>query len=165
MIDEQIYNTATAQGIPPILATLIVAQARHETANYTSNAFRSCNNLFGYKYVGQNLSTGPCITSSEGNSYAKYASVADSVKELTAWIKRRQAENKFPANLNSITTPEQYATLLKNSGYYGAPIREYVNGLIFWLQKLGEVATSKESSFAIVVLLAIAVLIWRKRFF
>jgi len=164
-IDERIYNQAAASGMPPILCTLIVAQARHETGNYTSNAFTQCNNCFGYKYVGQALSTGPCVTSSEGDKYAKYASVEDSVKELAAWIKRRQQGGIFPENLSTITTPDQYAQLLKNAGYYGASVSEYVNGLIYWLQKIGSSIGTKESTGALLIIIAIALIVWRKRFF
>lgn len=163
--DEIIYNAAIANGMPPVLSTLIVAQARHETGNYTSNAFNSCKNCFGYKYVGQPLAVGPCITSSEGDKYAKYASIENSVKELCDWIKRRQAGGVFPQDLRSITTPDQYAQLLKNAAYYGASVSEYLNGLIFWLQKLGTLKATKESAFAVLILVAMAILIWRKRFF
>jgi len=129
MLAESIYNEARAAGMPVTLANLIVAQARHETADFTSNVFKSCNNAFGYKYAGQSLPVRPCVNSPEGNSYASYPAVADSVQELTAWIKRRQSEGKFPANLSEITTAEKYAELLKAAGFYGDPVSVYTSGL------------------------------------
>lgn len=163
--DERIYNKALADGMPTILATFIVAQARHETGNYTSNVFNTCNNAFGYKWVGQSTANGPCVQSPELNSYAKYVSLEDSVHELTLWIKRRQAEGKFPANLASITTPDQYAALLKESGYYGASLQTYLNGLLAALQKLGQLAVSPTGGAVLLVLVAIGIIIWRKRIF
>lgn len=126
---QTIFDVARANGVPVVLANLIVAQARHETADFTSNVFKSCNNAFGYKYAGQPLPVRPCVNSPEGNSYASYPDLADSVRELVAWIKRRQEENKFPANLSEITTAEKYAQLLKDAGFYGDPVTVYTSGL------------------------------------
>lgn len=130
-----IYTEAIRQGMPVNLAFLIVAQSKHETANYTSNVFKTCKNAFGYKYVGQSLALSACTDSPEGNKYAKYASVQDSTKEICAWIRRRQNEGKFPANLATISNPAQYAQLLKNSGYYGDPVSVYTKGLTTWLKE------------------------------
>lgn len=135
MTNEQtIYNEAKRNGMPELLALFIVAQAKHETANFTSNVFLSCNNAFGYKYVGQRLAVGPCLTSPELDAYAKYATVADSVKELCQWIQRRQTEGKFPLDLRVIKTLDHYTQLLKLAGYFGAPISEYLAGLLYWFK-------------------------------
>ena len=125
-----IYGYASAAGMPSNMCYLIEAQSKHETGSYTSNAFLKNNNCFGYKYVkGAKYQIGAGITSTESDPYAKYASVEDSVKELVAWIGRRQASGKFPADLTTIKTPAEYATLLKNCGYFGAPLQEYIAGL------------------------------------
>ena len=161
IFDDRIYGQAVADGMPAILSTFIVAQARHETADYTSNVFTSCNNCFGYKWVGQALATGPCTGSPEGDSYAKYDSIEKSTHEITGWIKRRQAEGKFPANLNTIVTPDQYATLLKQSGYYGDSLQTYLAGLLLALGKIG----NTQGSAILLLFIAIAALIWRKKIF
>jgi flagellum-specific peptidoglycan hydrolase FlgJ len=54
-IDQDIYNMAIAEGFSPISAKLIVAQARLESGDYSSNVFVNNNNMFGMKYVGQTL--------------------------------------------------------------------------------------------------------------
>lgn len=136
-ISSLIYAECRAKGLPLALSNLIVSQARHETADYTSNVFKSCNNLFGYKYVGQALSTGPCVASPEGDRYAAYSSYANSVAELVAWIVRRQKEGIFPQNLAEITTAEKYAELLKAGGYYGSTVTVYASGLKRFLQTYG----------------------------
>jgi uncharacterized FlgJ-related protein len=128
---QRIFKQAMAEGMPARLADLIAAQSQHETGNYTSGVFQLNNNCFGYKYVGQKIAT-KGGASPEGDSYARYKSIEDSVTEITGWIKRRQAEGKFPEDLALIQTPEQYATLLKRSGYFGAPMNEYIKGLTRW---------------------------------
>jgi uncharacterized FlgJ-related protein len=136
MTDKLIFDAARADGMPVILSNLIVAQSKHETTDvkkkqpYTSNAFVKNNNAFGYKAVkGAKWQLGPGITSSEKDPYANYASVENSVHELTDWIKRRQKQGKFPSDLNTITEPVQYANLLKACGYFGDPVQNYISGL------------------------------------
>jgi hypothetical protein len=147
---DQIANTIFAAvrsgtptnpaGLPPILSSLVVAQSKHETATdgipYSSAVFLDDNNGFGYKYTGNAWQSGPGRVSSEGDHYAHYTSVDRSAKEIVDWIYRRRAEGKFPADLSTITTPEQYAQLLKNAGYFGDALSVYTSGLKRWLQKL-----------------------------
>jgi uncharacterized FlgJ-related protein len=137
-IEKSIFQAAINNGVPVKLAELITAQAKHESANFTSNVFKQNNNLFGYKYVGQSIaSRGTPAPAAEGKSmfYAKYENVADSVTELTNWIKRRQKEKKFPKDLNTIKTPEIYAGLLKASSFYGATLTDYLTGLKKYLKE------------------------------
>jgi len=134
-----IYTTVKGAGIPDPLAGLIVAQARHETADFTSPVFRQCSNAFGYKAV---FNAVPCVDSPEGNDYEKYPSVKDSALEIAAWIKRRQVDGSFPADLTTVATPERYAYLLKISGYYGDTIENYTNGLYrFWSEHKAPIIT------------------------
>jgi uncharacterized FlgJ-related protein len=166
--DERIFSQATSEGIPTILATIIVAMARHETGNYTSAAFKQCNNCFGYKYVGQATAAGECVVvSSEGDPFAGYNSIEGSVHELVLWIKRRQAEGKFPQDLSTINTPDKFASLLKASNYYGDTVTNYTNRLIYWLQQIGgTLATPAVGATALlVILVALGLYHWRKRIF
>lgn len=133
-IEQKILAAAKSKGMPSNMQRLILAQAKHETANFSSNAFKKNNNLFGYKAVsGAKWQIGNGITSSEGNAYAAYSSIEHSVYELCDWITRRQAQGKFPVDLTTITTPEMYATLLKNSSYYGDTVANYTKGLKHFL--------------------------------
>lgn len=130
MYDQLIYNNAIKNGMPANLAKLIVAQAKLETNNYSSAVFKANNNLFGYKFVGQSIATkGTPAPKSEGDNYAKYKNLENSVLELCNWIKRRVKEGIFPADLTTITTPAQYAALLKKKGYFGVSVVHYANGL------------------------------------
>jgi hypothetical protein len=118
-----IYNAAIADGMPSLLASFIVAQSKHETNDYTSAIFKDCNNAFGYKSVRSSCLVHP--------GYQDYISVVDSAHEITGWIKRRLNQGDFPA-LNTITTPEQYAALLKENGYYEDNLANYTAGLLRW---------------------------------
>jgi len=133
-IGKLIHDTAVADGMPPMLSNLIEAQSKHETANYTSNAFINNHNCFGYKHVvGAHWQDGAGIISSEGDRYAHYENIENSVHEICAWILRRQKDGKFPRDLTAIGTPTDYAVLLKQAGYFGDPLQNYINGLTHYL--------------------------------
>ena len=135
-IQALVYATALGDGMPAHMASLIQWQSQHETDDYTSNAFKKNNNLFGYKvFSGSKWQTGKGITSSEGDPYASYASIEDSVHEPTAWIKRRQHKGQFPADLNKIVTPQDYAIWLKACGYFGDTVGNYVSGILHFKNK------------------------------
>lgn len=132
------YNTAVSDGMPPLLAKFMVAQSKTETGNYTSHFFTVGNNGFGYSYdpgsPWQLDKGGPLADN--GIPIAQYSSIQNSVHEVTSWIKRRQAEGVFPANLSTITTPYQYATLLKSGGYYQDSVSNYASNLLKWFNSL-----------------------------
>lgn len=99
-----------------LLAGFMVAQSKHETANYTSPVFKHNNNAFGYKYYkGSLYQIGRGTGSPEGNAYAKYKNVQDSAREVADWIGRGQTAF---ASVNTIT---DFATALKK----GRPGYEY----------------------------------------
>lgn len=158
IIDTQIKAQALKLGIPETIANLIVGQARYETNDYTSNVFKTLNNAFGYKFVGQTkwpigAGTGAPSKDAQGNAdggtYAKYKNVADSTGEIVDWLKRRQKDGVL--NLNTIQTPAQYATALKRAGYYGQSADTYAKGITAKLQNVAIVAGS---GFAVLLLVA-----------
>lgn len=141
-IANKIYNTALGgspvnPGLPETLSKLLVAQSQHETGNWKHRFFTVGNNGFGYAYVkgakyqlpkgGDNADNGIPI--------AEYPSVENSVYEVIDWIYRRRKEGKFPKDLSTIRTPEQYAELLKNAGYYGDTLTNYLRGLKSFFQR------------------------------
>lgn len=137
-IAVRIYNQARAgtpynKGVPVDLANLLVSQSKHETNDYTSNLFKKYNNAFGYAYYGgSNYQTGAGSVADNGQPIAAYSSIEDSVQEIVDWIYRRVKDGKFPADLSVIKTPAQYASYLKNAGYYGDTLQNYLNGLVRW---------------------------------
>ncbi len=118
LIFQTLVNTG---GFPVVFSQLVTAESGHETAGWTSNVYLTDNNAFGYGYTG--------------SSYTQYASVEDSVNDMIGYINRRLADGSFPS-LEQITSPDQYATLLKNAkpgGYFGDTIANYANGIANWL--------------------------------
>lgn len=164
--DQLIFDTAIEDGMPERLALFIVAQARHETGNYTHRFFTDYKNAFGYAWVAGNdvwQLPDPGTTADNGWPIARYGSVDRSVHELTSWIKRRQQEGKFPADLSQITTAEQYSSLLKSAGYYGASLATYTAGILRALENIGElVVRSKGAAIGLIIVLAV---IFRKQLF
>jgi len=134
--DNIIYTTVINAGYSDTLANLIVAQAHEESTQgsqpYSNKAFLNGNNAFGYKYVkGAKYQTSDeGNISSEGNPYAKYPSLENSVLEVLAWLERRQKEGKF--NIANIKTTEDYANALKAGDYYGETSAEYAKGLSYY---------------------------------
>jgi hypothetical protein len=138
-IDQIIYDTAISQGYNTESARYVVAQARLESANYTSNVFKNNNNLFGMSYAGQNLATKGTIKPvnerdakcrktgicANANYYAKYADVKDAIIDRLVRYGGRTINQVTPKMLKDSTTPEQYARLLKLRGYYTASQTQY----------------------------------------
>jgi hypothetical protein len=121
---KRIYDTLIAQGLSATLAKLVVAQTKHETANYTSNVYKTLNNIGGYKYVGQKIAING-TGSPEGNNYAKYKSIEDSAIDLAGWYKRRAT------TFNAIKGGDiqAYCNALKTYEYYTNPVSEYLQGM------------------------------------
>lgn len=139
--DKLIYDQAIKRGLTPTVANLLVAQARLESADYTSNVFKQNTNAFGYKFVGQSGATrGTVAPRSEWPNantpgyYAKYRSIEDSANEVISWLFRRQQEGKFL--VNTLTTAGKYAAGLKAGNYYGDSAANYSNGLTAKLKKI-----------------------------
>lgn len=113
------------------LASLMLAQAKLETGNFTSNVFKTNKNAYGYKYYkGSIWQAGPGVMSPEGNTYANFRTVGDSAKEVADWLGRRAK------NFNSVTTPEAYAQALKAAGYYGTTWQKYAAMLRRFMQDI-----------------------------
>jgi len=117
----KIISILEQYNIPAPLKYYIAAQSAHETNNFTSSVYLDCKNGYGYGAAGL-----PCPGHER---YRIYQDSSQSTIEIINWIKRRQQEGRFPDNLATIISPDQYATLLKNSGYYEDSIINYANGI------------------------------------
>ena len=141
--DQIIYDTAIKNGFTPTAAKFVVAQARFESSDYTSNVFQKNLNTSGMKFVGQPLATkGTLAPKSERSSqcvqtgvcrnsdhYAKYASVSDSAQDKIVRNFNLTIRGVTPEQLKNAQTPEEFAKLLKQRGYYGASESQYAGGL------------------------------------
>lgn len=132
-IDQDIYNIAILEGFKPEVAKYIVGQARLESADYTSNVFKNNNNMYGMKYVGQPLASmgslapmsersktcqqgGTCVNS---DHYAKYETPSDSAKDVIQRLYKKTRNGIGFNELNSSTSPEDFANKLKTRNYFG----------------------------------------------
>ena len=131
--DQLIYDTAIKAGFTPTAAKLVVAQARFESADYTSFVFRNNNNTSGMKYIGQPLATrGTLAPMNERSStcraggecknsdhYAKFASVADSAADKINRLYSKTMGGVTPEQLKNAKDADEFAALLKKRSYYG----------------------------------------------
>ena len=136
-IDQQIYDMAIANGFNKTSALFVVAQARLESADYTSNVFKKNNNAFGMKFIKQPLATkGTPAPASEGDFYAKFTTPADSAKDVITRNYQKTRAGITPDMIKQAQTPTEYSTLLKKRGYYGASASQYANGITSKLKKI-----------------------------
>jgi uncharacterized FlgJ-related protein len=149
-IDQLIYNTALDNGFSNEAAKLIAAQARLESADYTSNVFKQNNNMYGMKYVNQSFATkgtlAPLQERSENckknfvcvNSdyYAKYQTLSDSAKDTIVRLYSKNMKGVTPAQLKAVKTSKEFAELLKQRGYFGITAAAYEKVLASKLKKI-----------------------------
>lgn len=105
------------------LLPYIVAQAKLESGNFTSNVYRTDNNMFGMK-VGS--SGTPGLKSPEGDHYEHYPHDAASLMDFLSWLEKKN----FPLTVSS---SDEYAIELRNRGYFTASLSLYQDGLKKWL--------------------------------
>ncbi|MGN6437530.1 MAG: glucosaminidase domain-containing protein [Agriterribacter sp.] len=135
-LEYQVFSAGIDGGMTTEVASLLLAQAKHESAGFTSSVFKANNNAFGYKYVGQSgAMQGSAAPASEGGYYAKYATVYDSATEVVNWWKRRIKSGAI-TGWKDINTPEKYAHHLKQSNYFGDTLANYTAALKKWFGSL-----------------------------
>ena len=126
--DQTIYETAIKQGFNPLAAKLIVAQARYESADYTSNVFQKNLNTSGMKFIGQPLATrgtpAPkneqrCNGGCDSDYYAKFRSVQDSATDKIVRLYSKTMGGVTPEQLKNVKSADEFAELLKRRNYYG----------------------------------------------
>jgi hypothetical protein len=100
------------------MTKILVAQAAHETGNFTSPVFLANNNFFGMRHpkIRRTLSRGSNL------GHAKFDSLQDSVNDFAIWW----TYFNMPREALNI---EDYVLLLKQKGYYEAPVSEYLRGV------------------------------------
>lgn len=151
-----VYNTARNEGATDTFARLVVSQMVHESANFTSNVFKTDNNPLGMKMPSVRKSpyiqrAGTLAPGNEGKTpYAHFASLADATRDLFHWLRY----NKI--NFQNIRTPENYAQVLKSKGYYGDTQQNYTNALTRFFSQLSGVAFTG-GGMAVVVFLVVSI--------
>lgn len=162
--DEIIYNVAVKNGFNDLSARLVCAQARFESADYTSRVFKLNNNTSGMKFIStarQPLATRGTLAPKNERSancqangtncinrdyYAKFKTVEDSAKDKIERLYKITINGVTPTMLKNVKSPLEFAELLKRRGYYGfhkygttgatAEINQYSRGLSAKLKKV-----------------------------
>lgn len=97
----------------------IDAQAKHETANYTSNLYQRSNNAFGMHNPSKREAVGYRVA---GDRYRHYDHRGQSIHDFILWLK----DWNFPTDIQS---PEEYVRQLKMRNYFTDSVDNYTTGL------------------------------------
>lgn len=92
----------------------IEAQARHESANYTSQVYKRANNPFGMKNPSKRKSLGYVV---QGDPYRHYKNIGEAIRDYVLYLEYF----KVPTNINSA---KSYFALLQDQGYAEDPLYE-----------------------------------------
>lgn len=112
------------------LTPFVIAQAKHETDNFKSNLARNHNNIFGMQKVRKrkNFQNGEVIAEG-GKPFGTYKSKNDAVRDFLEYL-RMWKKKPFPRTVSSASA---YARALKDRGYFGDLLSNYVNGIERWI--------------------------------
>lgn len=113
----------------------LMAQAKHETENFTSNLYQNHKNAFGMGYSswakGMGLSPYYSPLTGEPTDRGSYKSLIQSVYDAYHRAYKRYPQTGFALDQTQegLDYPDSYvnrvSTALKNSGYYTAPLISY----------------------------------------
>jgi uncharacterized membrane protein YgcG len=112
------------------LSPYIFAQAKLESANFTSNLYKKINNAFGMGHPTKRPALGRASDLSELNSTYKlqaYRNDTQSVKDFLLWLDY----NNFPVR---VSDSSQYVALMKSKNYFTSKESDYLKGLNSYLQ-------------------------------
>jgi len=109
------------------LTDYVIAQAKHETANFTSNIFKNANNAFGMGVPSiRPFDRQGVFTAQDGTKYSSYSSPSQSARDYILYLDNFN----FPV---SFTSPELFVLRLQSQGYFTDSYSNYLNGLKRWL--------------------------------
>ena len=130
--DLLLYKLLMLHKFPAELSLLIVAQAKHETGNFSSKGFRVRNSLFGYGFVKNNrfqLQKSGGKHPEDNGQYAAYSTLENSILDIIGYYKRRSTKF-FP-----ISSIPAYALALKEENYYTDTVANYTKGLTHFFSR------------------------------
>jgi hypothetical protein len=112
----------------------------HETNKFSSNVYKSNNNVGGIIYVGHRLQAAKGTKQPSADSagkiiyYAKYGKVSDSIQHMTELLNVRYQIQK-----TGLYNIETWAKKLKDKGYFGAPLSTYTNALKYHYNNVSKI--------------------------
>ena len=124
--DEEVLRVLKEQGVGEVLSQIILAQAKHESGNFTSVIFEENWNPFGMKQarVRQNTAIGT------NRGHAVYLSLYDAVLDYVYYMRARN----IPFQGESVNS---YVMILKSKGYFEDGYNNYARGVRKFHEELG----------------------------
>lgn len=121
--DQILREVFISNGISPEMTEILIAQAKHESANFTSNLFVNTNNAFGmmHPYKRPTTSLGPFGRAEGRNGYAKYRCIEESAEDIMLYLKAR--------NIPDYKLPRQYIKHLKKKHYFEDSYYKYAKSV------------------------------------
>ncbi|MGB8705119.1 MAG: glucosaminidase domain-containing protein [Gillisia sp.] len=99
------------------LRKILIAQARHETGDFTSRAYHENHNLFGMGNANVRKQLGY-----KGlDQYRHYKNNDQSIRDMLLYLDS--------VNMPTDLSVQEYVTALNNLGYFTAPFYEYFEGV------------------------------------
>lgn len=124
--ESRIRKVLRDEGINEYVTELLVAQSKHESGNYR-NTLTPYNNIFARHYSKRDTFAISAGAKAEGHSrFAKYPSVEYATLSQLDYLRRKKYTFKWKS-------PYQFALELKQKNYYEAPVMEYTNALIRYM--------------------------------
>lgn len=129
-VEEKIRRVLESKGVPEFTIQLIIAQAKHESGNFTNRLTRRHNNVFSMMHprVRKTTSLGALARAEGRNGYASYASIEDAVLDLLLYFDNFHYPDTY-------MTTWQYARLLKKKGFYEDKYERYARGIATFMRE------------------------------
>lgn len=132
-IPESIKVTESLEKLGFRFPEVVMAQAIHETAHFTSNIYIYCNNLFGMKFNERGYAIGVC------REHAEYANKRDSIKDYLAYQKKYLTYYEKNVIRRTCLTNEDYHKFLLWIGY--AEDDDYISKIKVYEEAIKEEST------------------------
>jgi len=118
-------------------ADWVVAQARHESADFTSKVYRTDNNPFGLKWYSDKVSMGTRgLQASDGGYYTHFKNDQVAFRAYVEWLRRNKHAGIVTGPLpTDLTTVYEFAKALHDRKYYTDSVSNYATALQRWLNK------------------------------
>jgi len=118
-MDTERFHRLVQYTLPDVDETtrrIITAQAMHETGLFTSSVFIRNNNAFGMRMPEKRPTR--AFGDPDQDGYANYDNLEDSIEDLALWFDFHNIPLKFE-------TVQEFASAIKEKGYYEAPYYAY----------------------------------------